>query len=112
MRFLRNTGRALASVAHNVQFLLLKTPSCTYVLNKVSLFTRAQINIQLGSLTVNTSRLEALDDRIVNMEDFKEVFGKDLVQVQCAPVKISSMRLWYAGPFVLYVVLLAIGNSN
>lgn len=54
-----------------------------------------QVNIQLGSLTVNTSRLEALDDRIMRMEDFQEVFGKDCRQVQCAPVKITSMRLWY-----------------
>jgi hypothetical protein len=55
----------------------------------------AQINIQLGSLTVNTSRLESLDERIMKMEDFQEVFGKDCTQVQCAPVKITSMRLWY-----------------
>ena len=53
-----------------------------------------EINIQLGSLTLNTSRLEVLDQRIIVMADFKDVFGQAGTQMQCAPVKITTNRQW------------------
>ena len=53
-----------------------------------------EINTQLGSLTLNTSRLEVLDQRIIVMGDFKDVFGTTGTQMQCAPVKITTNRQW------------------
>jgi hypothetical protein len=53
-----------------------------------------EINIQLGSLTLNTSRLEVLDSRIAAFPEFKQVFGENSGQVQCAPVKITTKRSW------------------
>ena len=53
-----------------------------------------EINIQLGSLTLNTSRLEVLDNKIIAMQDFKDVFGQTGTQMQCAPVKITTQRQW------------------
>ena len=53
-----------------------------------------EINIQLGSLTLNTSRLEVLDAKIIGMQDFKDVFGATGTQMQCAPVKITTNRQW------------------
>ena len=53
-----------------------------------------EINIQLGSLTLNTSRLEVLDSKVIVMSDFKDVFGETGQQMQCAPVKITVHRSW------------------
>lgn len=52
-----------------------------------------EVNIQLGTLTLNTAQVEHLDLRICAMEDFQDVFG-DATQVACAGVKLTTKRKW------------------
>jgi hypothetical protein len=52
-----------------------------------------EVNIQLGTLTLNTAQVEHLDLRICAMEDFQEVFGQ-VTQVACAGVKLTTKRKW------------------
>lgn len=52
-----------------------------------------EVNIQLGTLTLNTAQVEHLDLRICAMEDFQDVFG-DATQIACAGVKLTTKRKW------------------
>ena len=45
-------------------------------------------------LTLNTSKLQSLDESISSMPDFKDIFG-EVQRVQAAPVKMTTRRSWY-----------------
>ena len=54
-----------------------------------------EINIQLGDFTLKTSRLQLLDRKIMQMYDFKAVFGEcKNDSIQCAEVKNTQHREW------------------
>ena len=53
-----------------------------------------EINLQLGSLTLNTSRLESLDRSMSSQADFQDVFGAGSDQMSAAPVKLTTRRTW------------------
>ncbi len=52
-----------------------------------------EINIQLGTFTLNNSPMEPLDEAIYINQDFKDVLG-DLSNVAAAPVKNTTKRSW------------------
>jgi hypothetical protein len=53
-----------------------------------------EINMQLGTFSLSTSRLEGVDDRISSFPDFKYLFGVEGSKVQCAAVRITKKRVW------------------
>jgi hypothetical protein len=53
-----------------------------------------EINLQLGTFSLSTSRLEGVDDRIAAFSDFKDLFGTDGSKVQCAAVRLTKKRVW------------------
>ncbi|PRP79727.1 hypothetical protein PROFUN_12661 [Planoprotostelium fungivorum] len=52
-----------------------------------------EVNIQLGTLTLNNAIMERVDPRIYAMDDFKEVFGEQ-THLACASVKTTAKRNW------------------
>ena len=53
-----------------------------------------EINLQLGTFSLSTSRLEGVDERIAAFSDFKDLFGIEGSKVQCAAVRITKKRMW------------------
>ncbi len=53
-----------------------------------------EINMQLGTFSLSTSRLEGVDERISRFPDFQHLFGVEGSKVQCAAVRITKKRVW------------------
>ena len=53
-----------------------------------------EVNLQLGTFTLETSRIQVLDERIADMYEFQEVFGEGANKMHCAPVKDQVNRYW------------------
>jgi hypothetical protein len=53
-----------------------------------------EVNIQLGTFSLNTSRLEGVDERISRFPEFALMFGEEGMMAQCATIKCSTRRLW------------------
>eukprot|EP00960_Hanusia_phi_P029240 747854-Hanusia_phi.AAC.2 len=54
-----------------------------------------EVNIQLGTFSLNTSRLEGVDERISCFPEFEQMFGSEGQMAQCAAIKLTTRRLWY-----------------
>ena len=52
------------------------------------------MNLQLGTFSLNSSRLEGVDERIVRFPEFAAMFGEEGMLAQCATIKCSTRRLW------------------
>ena len=50
------------------------------------------MNVQLGTFSLSTSRLEGVDERIAACADFQEMFGPDGQMAQCATIKAPPPR--------------------
>ena len=46
------------------------------------LLVDTEINIQLGTLTLNTSQLQVLDETITRVPDFRDIFSDQAKQMQ------------------------------
>ena len=53
-----------------------------------------EVNMQLGTFSLSTSRLEGVDERIAAFPDFKELFGPEGSKAQCAAVQVTKRRVW------------------
>jgi hypothetical protein len=53
-----------------------------------------EVNLQLGTFSLNTSRLEGVDERIARFPEFSLMFGEEGQMAQCATIKCSTRRLW------------------
>ena len=51
-----------------------------------------EVNVQLGTFSLSTSRLEGVDERIAACADFQEMFGPDGQMAQCATIKAPPPR--------------------
>lgn len=99
-RYWRNVD-GFHNIGRFVPDLNPRTPEEQERIEKQRPFTRDQpgtkveteINIQLGTFTLDNSPMERLDDRIYLLPDFKEVFG-DSTHLACAVVKKTTKRNW------------------
>lgn len=53
-----------------------------------------EINVQLGTFSLKSARLQGVDPDACKMLDFMEVFGDAGKLMQCAAVKITTRRYW------------------
>ncbi len=53
-----------------------------------------EVNVQLGTFSLNRSRLQGVDERMVDFAHFKQLFGDQGHLAQCAAVSITTKRVW------------------
>jgi hypothetical protein len=53
-----------------------------------------EVNVQLGTFSLNRSRLQGVDERMVDFPHFKQLFGDQGHLAQCAAVSITTKRVW------------------